>query len=110
MPAFGPKQHRQPGIIVAPELREGPSGQRMNVGRHNNAKISLLNGLVWTRQGRRENRILILCCPGCLAYRFLPLETNLIAVGQSQGREVLLFVVRNQLALYYEIKLNNFKT
>ena len=35
-------------------LREGPSGQRMNVGRHNNAKISLLNGLVWTRQGRRE--------------------------------------------------------
>ena len=71
-------------------LREGPSGQRMNVGRHNNAKISLLNGLVWTRRGRRENRILILCRPGRIAYRFLPLETNLVAIGQSQGREVLL--------------------
>ena len=35
-------------------LREGPSGQRMNVGRHNNVKISLLNGLVWTHQGRKE--------------------------------------------------------
>ena len=86
----------------------------MNVGRHNNAKISLLNGLVWTRQGRkereRENRILILFSPGRIAYIFLPLETDLVAVGLSQGREVLLCVVRNQLALYCEIKLNNFKT
>ena len=36
-------------------LRERPSGQRMNVGRHNNANISLLNGLVWDEMRRKRD-------------------------------------------------------
>ena len=51
-------------------------------GRHNNAKISLLNGLVGDRRERekeKENRILILA-GRITSYGFLPLETDLVAM------------------------------
>ena len=52
-------------------------------GRHNNAKISLLNGLVWDRrrekEKEKENRILILA-GRITSYGFLPLETDLVAM------------------------------
>ena len=66
-------------------MNVGADGHGRTDGRHNNAKISLLNGLVWDRrrekekEKEKENRILILA-GRITSYGFLPLETDLVAM------------------------------